>query len=177
MNAYLDGFRRAFDFSGRSTRREFWLFTLFSALAVFVALQIDWFLLRATGTAYLGTLVSFVQMVPGVAVGVRRLHDTGRSGWWYLVALVPLVGLVLLVVMWCGGSETAAEGKAKRPRSTRFGGDRTARGAAAASLSMMIAEVAEVSGAAAELVAAGADDGPDDDGPDDDGFDSDFDPD
>lgn len=102
MNAYLEAFRRAFDFKGRSTRPEFWLFVLVGTIVAIVATLIDTVVLR--GSTFVATLVGLVQFVPSLSVGVRRLHDTGRSGWWYLIVLVPLVGWVVLLVFLCGKS-------------------------------------------------------------------------
>jgi uncharacterized membrane protein YhaH (DUF805 family) len=171
MNAYLEAYRRAFDFKGRSTRAEFWLFVLIGTIAVVVASLVDTLVLHAS---WLSTLVSLVQLVPSISVGVRRLHDTGRSGWWYFIALAPVIGLVMLVVFWCSKSRPAATaGASSRPKGR--GGNRAARNAAAAGLGIMIAEAGEVAGAAAELVTAGADGGPGDDGDADGDADTDFD--
>jgi uncharacterized membrane protein YhaH (DUF805 family) len=173
MNAYLDAYRRAFDFTGRSTRSEFWLFALFGTLAVIAALLIDTIVLHETGTTWLATLVSLAQAVPSISVGVRRLHDTGRSGWWYLIALIPLAGFVVLLVMLCGRSKPDGFVRTGKRR-----GNRAARNAAAASLGIMVAEAGEVAGAAAELIgggAAGDDDDADDDSDADADDDMDFD--
>lgn len=160
MNAYLEAYRRAFDFKGRSTRAEFWLFVLIGTLAVVAASLIDALVLHAS---WLSTLVSLMQFVPSISVGVRRLHDTGRSGWWYLIALVPVIGFIMLVVFLCGKSRPAGHaGPESRPN--RRGGNRAGRNAAAAGLGVMIAEAGQVAGAAAELVTAGADDNSDADG-------------
>jgi uncharacterized membrane protein YhaH (DUF805 family) len=164
MKAYLHGYRRAFDFSGRSTRSEFWLFVLFGTLAVIVASLVDVLVFRETQSTWLATVLSLVQIVPSISVGVRRLHDTGRSGWWYLVGLVPLIGAIVLLVMLCGRSAPDRTGGQRPQRSGR--GNRSARQAAAAGgLGVMIAEAGEVAASAAELVTVDADDG-DDDGPD-----------
>jgi uncharacterized membrane protein YhaH (DUF805 family) len=88
------------DFSGRARRSEYWWFFLFSLISSGVASVIDSIL----GTRYGGTtglvqaLVQLALLVPGIAVGVRRLHDTARSGWWLLIGLVPVVGWIVLLV-------------------------------------------------------------------------------
>lgn len=51
-----------------------------------------------SGQGILGTLYMLAVLLPGIAVGVRRLHDTGRSGWWLLISLVPLIGAIILLV-------------------------------------------------------------------------------
>ncbi|MBX2864678.1 MAG: DUF805 domain-containing protein [Leptolyngbyaceae cyanobacterium MAG.088] len=83
------------DFEGRARRSEFWYFVLFNILASIVLSIIDGVL----GTnGILGGIYSLGVLVPSVAVGARRLHDTGRSGWWQLIALIPLIGPIVLIV-------------------------------------------------------------------------------
>ncbi len=98
--------QRYADFKGRSRRSEFWFFVLFSAIVRAIANVIDAIL--HTGNANTGgvvsTLVFLALIVPSLAVGARRLHDTGRSGWWLLIALIPLVGIILLIVWWAQDS-------------------------------------------------------------------------
>jgi len=84
-------FRRYFEFSGRSRRAEYWywaLFVVFCSLA-FSALDYTLFAAFQWGPVY--SLFTLATIVPGIAVAVRRLHDIGRSGWWVLLALAPLV--------------------------------------------------------------------------------------
>ncbi|SFO87987.1 Uncharacterized membrane protein YhaH, DUF805 family [Geodermatophilus dictyosporus] len=81
------------DFTGRARRAEYWWFALFSVVVVTVAAIIDAIL----GFPVLQLIVSLGLVVPSLAVGVRRLHDTDRSGWWLLIGLVPFGGIVLLV--------------------------------------------------------------------------------
>ena len=76
-------------FSGQASRSEFWWFILFCALVDIV--------LGATG---IGALLSLVLVIPQLAVGARRLHDIGKSGWWQLIGLVPVIGLIVLIIWW-----------------------------------------------------------------------------
>jgi len=80
-------FTKYLDFNGRASRSEFWWFTLF-------------YLLGAVVTSIISTVLYFIFalaiLLPAIAVGVRRLHDTNRSGWWMLISLIPLIGLVLI---------------------------------------------------------------------------------
>jgi uncharacterized membrane protein YhaH (DUF805 family) len=82
------------DFSGRARRSEYWYFFLFGAL---VNIVVSIFA-GAIHLSFLSYLVSLALIVPSVAVGVRRLHDIGKSGWWLLISLVPLVGPIVLIV-------------------------------------------------------------------------------
>ena len=113
------------DFTGRSRRREYWMFVLLNlllSLAVWTLLAVT-FLAGMSETEMtvvmlpvfiLYGLVVLAFMIPGLAVTVRRLHDTDRSGWTLLLALVPLVGAILLIVYYC------TEGT---PGPNRFGPD------------------------------------------------------
>ena len=112
MHWMLMPLRRYADFSGRSRRREYWMFFLFNLL-IGVAV---WTLLAATYVAGMSEsqmmtimgpvfmlygLAALGLVIPGIAVTVRRLHDTDRSGWFVLLALIPLVGAILLLVFYC----------------------------------------------------------------------------
>ncbi len=83
-------FTKYVDFKGRASRPEYWWFFLSYIVLYFVFLAI-----RVPAVAYLVALAYFL---PLLAAAVRRLHDTGRSGWWYLIVLIPLVGLIILIV-------------------------------------------------------------------------------
>jgi hypothetical protein len=77
------------DFTGRASRPEYWWFILFTVL-VSVACSIV--------SDYLSAIFSLAVLLPSIAAATRRLHDTGRSGWWQLNLLVPIVGLIVLIV-------------------------------------------------------------------------------
>jgi len=100
MDWYLKVLKERYaTFSGRARRKEFWYFVLFSFLVSLVLNAID----LAIGTSgILGLIYSLAVLIPSLAVSVRRLHDTGRSGWWVLIGLVPLIGLVLIVFLAAG---------------------------------------------------------------------------
>jgi uncharacterized membrane protein YhaH (DUF805 family) len=95
MNWYLQVLRKYVDFTGRARRTEYWMFFLFNLIISF-ALGIVEALFGGPGI--LGAIYGLAVLLPSLAVSVRRLHDTGRSGWWLLIGLVPLVGLVVLLV-------------------------------------------------------------------------------
>jgi uncharacterized membrane protein YhaH (DUF805 family) len=82
-------FSKYADFSGRATRSEYWWFFLFTVL---VSIALSMISPLISGLFSLGTLL------PSIAAAARRLHDTGRSGWWQLIVLVPLVGLIVIIV-------------------------------------------------------------------------------
>jgi len=89
-------------FSGRARRPEFWYFALFNILAGSVASVVDMILFGAgSGVSPLNGIYGLAVLVPSIAVGARRLHDIDRSGWWQLIGLVPIVGLIVLIVFYC----------------------------------------------------------------------------
>ena len=94
-DAIRDGFQKYVTFSGRSSRAAYWWWVLFDLLAVLVAFIVD----SALGTMPLFyVLTALALFLPGLAVLVRRLHDTSRSGWWILIGLIPIVGSIVLLV-------------------------------------------------------------------------------
>ncbi len=101
-------------FTGRGRRSEFWWFVLFNFLVSIVASIIDAILGTGlgAGTGVVGLIAGLALLLPYLAATVRRLHDTNRSGWWILIGLIPLVGLIVLIVF------TVAD---SNPGPNRFG--------------------------------------------------------
>ena len=89
-------------FEGRSRRSEYWLFVLVNFLIGLIP--------------YIGWLWSLVVLVPGIAVVVRRLHDTGRSGWNYLWVFLPVVGWIILFIFMCMDSQPGANQYGYNPK-------------------------------------------------------------
>jgi uncharacterized membrane protein YhaH (DUF805 family) len=115
MNWYVEVLRKYAVFDGRSRRKEYWLFVLFNLIIALVLGFIDGALgLADTETGYgpLGLIYALAVLVPSIAVGVRRLHDTDRSGWWLLIVFIPIIGAVVLVVFFLIDSQ---------PGSNRYG--------------------------------------------------------
>ena len=100
MGALKDGFARYVDFRTRSTRAQFWWWVVWSVVLGFAASIVD-SLLGLSEVGAVNGLVSLVLFLPSIAISVRRLHDIGRTGWWYLIILVPLVGWIVLIVFFC----------------------------------------------------------------------------
>ncbi|MEK6636895.1 MAG: DUF805 domain-containing protein [Pseudomonadota bacterium] len=102
--------RRYADFSGRSRRMEYWMFVIFNIMVSFAASIIDMVAGTATAiggvTGVFSALVFLALLIPGIAVTVRRLHDQDKSGWWFLIIFIPLLGaIVLLVFMFLEGTK------------------------------------------------------------------------
>ena len=102
----LEAYKRYADFQGRASRSEYWLFVLFVFIVatVFVVAGVA----LSGGSAQPNMLVMLPylvfllgSLVPSLAVGFRRLHDTDRSAWWLLIAFIPLIGGVALLVFYC----------------------------------------------------------------------------
>ncbi|MGI9264325.1 MAG: DUF805 domain-containing protein [Gammaproteobacteria bacterium] len=115
MDWYLAVLRKYLVFEGRAQRAEYWYFVLFNIIFGIVLAIIDGIfgsLNPDTGMGLLSGIYSLAVLIPTIGVAIRRLHDTDRSGWWLLLALVPLIGgLVLLVFFILDGT----------PGSNRFG--------------------------------------------------------
>ena len=95
-------FRRFLEFTGRSRRKEFWMFTLLSVIAAIAAALIDlMFGFGPEQNGPVGIVVSLTFLIPSLSVSVRRLHDVDRSGWWLLLALIPILGWIVLIVWNC----------------------------------------------------------------------------
>ncbi len=92
-------------FSGRARRSEYWFFVLFNILAGMVALMVDRVLFPGFEDGVLNPLVGLALLLPSLAAAARRLHDRGRSGWWLLIGLVPVLGHILLLIWFCQPSE------------------------------------------------------------------------
>lgn len=99
-------------FSGRARRSEFWWFTLFAILVYVVVSIID----AVIKNPVLAIIVALAMVIPGLAVTVRRLHDTGRSGWWYFIGLIPLIGAIVLLVFECQDSQPGQNAYGPSPK-------------------------------------------------------------
>lgn len=95
MDWYLTVLKKYAVFSGRARRKEYWMFVLFNLIVAVVLGFVD----NILGTVgVIGGLYSLAVLIPGIAVSVRRLHDINRSGWWLLIALIPFIGVIVLLV-------------------------------------------------------------------------------
>jgi uncharacterized membrane protein YhaH (DUF805 family) len=102
MHWYLDVLKKYAVFNGRASRAEFWMFFLFNFIIAIVLAGVDAYL---NTPGVLGAIYGLATLLPYIGVAIRRLHDTGRSGWWLLIALVPCVGAIVLIVFLVGTSQ------------------------------------------------------------------------
>ena len=115
MNWYLHVLKNYATFSGRARRKEYWIFFLFNVLISLGLGVID--VVAGTysveyETGFFSGLYSLLVLIPSIAVSVRRLHDTNRSGWWVVISLIPIIGVLVLFVFTCLDSQ---------PGTNRFG--------------------------------------------------------
>ena len=111
MNWYLTVIKEHYaDFKGRARRKEFWMFMLINWVISMVLAIIG-------GLIHFTLLGSIYSLVPTLGVGVRRLHVMGKSGLWYLIALVPIVGAIYLIYLWCQDSQAEANEWGANPKA------------------------------------------------------------
>lgn len=111
VDFYMQALQNWNDFGGRARRSEYWYFTLGNIIISFLIT----FGIGAVSESLAGivsVLFSLLLIVPGIAVSIRRLHDTGKSGWFLLIGLIPFVGGIILIVFF------ATEGT---PGSNQYG--------------------------------------------------------
>lgn len=105
VEAYKKFFKNYANFSGRSSRSDYWYVFLANTLIGFVLGFIGGLIPELNGLmSTLSTLYSLAVLIPGIAIVVRRLHDVNKSGWFYFIALIPLVGFIILLVFLCTDS-------------------------------------------------------------------------
>jgi len=104
MNWYLKVLKNYAVFSGRARRKEYWMFVLFNMIFAIVAIILDNILgtaIEGIGYGLFYILYCLAVLIPSFAVFVRRLHDTGKSGWFFFIGLIPIIGTIWLLVLMC----------------------------------------------------------------------------
>ena len=95
MEFFIRAYKNYANFSGRDTRQQYWMFVLFNFIIAVILMIID----SLIGTAgLLSGIFSLVNILPSIAIATRRLHDIGKSGWWQLIVLVPIIGFIVLII-------------------------------------------------------------------------------
>tara|TARA_B110000240_G_C13255346_1_gene349245 strand:+ start:63 stop:413 length:351 start_codon:yes stop_codon:yes gene_type:complete len=94
MNYFIDALKKYADFTGRARRKEYWMFYLIYMILLIVISILD----AAIGVGLFSLIFTLGMLIPSISIAARRLHDTGRSGWWQLIAFIPLIGFIILIV-------------------------------------------------------------------------------
>ena len=115
MEWYKMALNKYSQFSGRSRRSEYWYFLLFNMIFTVVAVIID-SILWEVPILYL--LYSLGVFIPGLAVTIRRLHDTNKSGWWMLISIIPLIGAIVILVFLATEGDHSDNQYGPNPKST-----------------------------------------------------------
>ena len=114
-------------FNGRATRSEYWFYMLFYFILAVLVGMIDTLLInpmlgatsqQAGEGGFLQIILALVLLVPSIAIGVRRLHDIGKSGWWLLIGLVPIIGALVLIYFYVTDSQAGSNQFGKNPKGT-----------------------------------------------------------
>lgn len=102
MEYFISALKQYADFNGRATRQQYWMYILFYIIIAIAVGVVDGLL----GTMALTGIYGLGMLIPSISICTRRLHDTGRSGWWQLIALIPLIGGIVLLVFLVQESKT-----------------------------------------------------------------------
>ena len=131
MNDFILPYKKYAQFNGRSDRKEFWYFVLFYFVAAAILSVIDG-MVFGTGRAVVGNggfefsssgplagIFCIGSFIPMLAVAIRRLHDTGKTGWWVLLGLIPLIGTIILIVFYAQKGQPEANAHGEPPEGSR----------------------------------------------------------
>jgi uncharacterized membrane protein YhaH (DUF805 family) len=106
---YLDILTNKYaDFNGRARRKEYWMWTLYYTIVLLFAMVLDNVLGlnfelfgQDLGYGWLYVTVAITHLIPGLGIVIRRLHDVGKSGWFYFIILIPLIGFIWILILFC----------------------------------------------------------------------------
>jgi uncharacterized membrane protein YhaH (DUF805 family) len=121
MHWYTDVIKKYAVFSGRAARPEFWWFVLFNIIiSAAINLVVSAVAGHSAGQA-VGEIYSLAVLLPSLGVGIRRLHDTNRTGWWYLLVFIPILGWIVLIVFLALASDPGPNKYGPNPQSPDAG--------------------------------------------------------
>jgi uncharacterized membrane protein YhaH (DUF805 family) len=123
LSWYLEVLKKYAVFDGRARRKEYWMFFLINLVISVVLIAIDYSIgtfSPQTGAGLLQGLYSLAVLIPSIAVTVRRLHDTDRTGWWILIGLIPVIGGIVLLIFMVLDSEPEANEYGPNPKAADY---------------------------------------------------------
>ena len=89
MDYFIGPLKKYVDFTGRSRRKDYWFFALICMVINIV--------ISLLGLEIISAIVSLALLIPSISIATRRLHDTGRTGWWQLIIFIPVIGFLVLI--------------------------------------------------------------------------------
>lgn len=117
MNWYLKVLKQYFDFSGRARRKEYWMYILFHLIFTFVTIFLDTLLAtEVNNVGFFYLIYVLLNIIPGLAVSIRRLHDIGKSGAMILVNIIPFVGPIWFLVLTCMEGQSKSNKWGENPK-------------------------------------------------------------
>ena len=124
MEWYLKVLNQYTDFQGRARRKEYWMFTLVSSGISIIMMIVDYFIgIKIWDTGLLYLLYGLGVFIPTIAVGIRRLHDIGKSGWMMLVSIIPIAGIIWLIVLFATDSQKGINDWGECPKDVSMTAD------------------------------------------------------
>ena len=122
MEWYLKVINSYFDFSGRSRRMEYWMFVLINSIISVFCILLDSMLGTVWSIGYGPIYIGYglAVFIPGLAVAIRRLHDIGKSGWYYLLVIIPIIGPIWLIILFVTEGEQGENKYGPNPKNDNF---------------------------------------------------------
>ena len=122
MEWYLKVINSYFDFNGRSRRMEYWMFVLINSIISVFCILLDSMLGTVWSIGYGPIFIGYglAVFVPGLAVAIRRLHDIGKSGWYYLLFIIPIIGPIWLIILFVTEGEQGDNKYGPNPKNDNF---------------------------------------------------------
>jgi uncharacterized membrane protein YhaH (DUF805 family) len=117
MHWYTDVIRKYAVFNGRAARPEFWWFVLYNLIIAAVINLVAGIIFGRSSGQVVSDLYSLAVLLPSLGVGIRRLHDTNRTGWWYLLVFIPVIGWIVLIVFLAMASDPGSNNYGPNPQN------------------------------------------------------------
>ena len=122
---YLDVLTNKYsNFNGRARRKEYWMWTLSVTIIFIFAMILDNLLGlnfelmgQDLGYGWIYLIAGIAHLIPGLAVVVRRLHDVGKSGWFYFIVLIPIIGILWMLILLCSDGKKEDNKRGSNPKS------------------------------------------------------------